>query len=114
MEIITTEFKDIKDLIKASRNVSTTVIAYRFGEIRVYENIAYIVSSLGRNSWYILYTKNHDIDEETELLEFTTDGELRKIAPNEMGRDTRAVYFTIIRPIKDDIIEPLIKKIKQK
>jgi len=112
MEIVTTELKDLKDLIKASRNVSSTVFAYRLGEIRLYKGIAYVVTSLGRNSWYILYTKNHNIDENTEFIEFTADEEIKKVNASEIGRDSRAIYFTILRPVKDEIIDSILKRIE--
>lgn len=113
LEIITTELKDIKDLIKASRNISSTVVAYRFGEIRVYRGLAYIVTSLGRNHWYVLYTKNHNLDDKIEFIEFTVDEEIKTVSSTDVGRDSRAIYFAILRPIRDEIIEPLIEKLRK-
>lgn len=112
MEIVTTELENLKDLIKASKNVSGTVVAYRFGEIRVYKGLAYIVTSLGRNHWYILYTKNFNINPDSEAIEFTSTGEIREVSLEELGRDPKAIYFIIIRPIKDEIIEKITDKEK--
>jgi len=113
MEVVATEFENLKDLINASRNVSGVVVAYRFGEIRVFKGIAYIVTSLGRNYWYVLYTRNFDISSEAEALEFTSSGEIREISLEDMGRDPKAIYFTVIRPIRDEIVEPILSKLNK-
>lgn len=113
VEIIATEFRDLKDLINASRSVSGIVVAYRYGEIRIYKGLAYIASSLGRNYWYILYTKNFNISPDTEVIEYTSSGEIREVSVADMGRDPKAIYYTVIKPIKDDVIETLLNKLKK-
>jgi|Deesub1362B_J571_1020462.scaffolds.fasta_scaffold00003_693 hypothetical protein len=105
MEVAKTEVKDLLDLIKASRNLVGTVVAYRYGEIRIYKDIAYILSSLGRNNWYILYTKKVDLAPDIEAIEYTSSGEIKEISIEEMGKDPKSIYYTILRPLKDDVID---------
>ena len=113
MEVITTEFKDLKDLLNASKTVSGTVVGYRYGEIRVYKDIAYIPISIGRGVWYVLFTKNiQPIDDDTEAIEFTFNNEIRRISAERIGEDPKSIYFLIIRPLQDDIVKPLIERIK--
>ncbi len=113
MEVISTEFKNLKDLINASKTISGTVVGYRYGEIRVYENIAYIVSSLSMGVWYVIFTRNTSpIKEDTEALEFTVSNEIKEINIEQFGQDPKSLYFLIIKPASDDIVNTLLKKIK--
>jgi hypothetical protein len=82
-----------------------TVVAYRYGEIRVYKNIAYILTSLGRNNWYIIYTKNFGLKQDVEAIEYTSNGDIREISIQDMGLDPKSIYYTILRPIKDDVVD---------
>jgi hypothetical protein len=110
IEIISTEFKDLKDLINASKMVSGTVVGYRYGEIRIYRDVAYIPISLGRGVWYILYTRNlSPIKDDTEALEFTANSEIKDIPADKFGEDPKSLYYLVIRPVKDDVINPLIE-----
>ncbi|PCN51032.1 hypothetical protein B6U99_01470 [Candidatus Geothermarchaeota archaeon ex4572_27] len=113
IEVYATELRDLKELICASRSVSSVVVAYRFGEIRIYGGIAYIVTSLGRNYWYVLYTRNFNIKQDTEAIEFTPTGEINEVSPEEVGRDPKAVYYVVIRPVRDDVIEPVLRRIRE-
>ena len=114
IEIISTELRNLKDLINTSKTVSATVVGYRYGEIRVYKNIAYITISLGKGIWYIIFTKNiQPIKEDTEALEFTIGNEIKEISIDKFGQDPKSIYFLVIKPIKDDIITPLLKKIEK-
>ncbi len=113
VEIIATEFKDLKDLINASKTVSGTVVGYRYGEIRVYDKIAYIPINIGRGVWYILYTRNYyPIKEDTEAIEFTFNNEIMEVSADRFGDDPKSIYFLVIRPVEDDVIKPLINRLK--
>ena len=105
MEVIKTEVKDLTDLIKASRNLVGTVVAYRYGEIRVYRDIAYILTSLGRNNWYLLYTKNFELRQDVDAIEYTSNGDIKEISIQNIGLDPKSIYYTILRPVKDDVID---------
>ena len=112
IEIITTELRNLKDLINASKTVSATIVGYRYGEIRVYKDIAYVTISLGRGIWYIIFTRDiHPIKEDTEALEFTIANEIKEISMDKFGQDPKSLYFLVIKPINDDIINPLLKKV---
>ena len=111
IEIVSTEFKDLRDLISASRSVSGVVIAYRCGEIRIYRGIAYIVTSLGRNHWYVMYTRNFKISDGAEAIEYTPTGDINEITLAEIGRDPKSIYFTVIRPVRDEIVEALLERV---
>ncbi len=113
VEVIATEFKDLRDLLNASKTVSGTVVGYRYGEIRIYKNIGYIPISIGRGVWYVLFTKNIDpIDDDTEAIEFTFTNEIRKISAERIGEDPKSIYFLILRPLQDDIVKPLLERVK--
>lgn len=111
MEVVKTEVKDLNDLIKASRNLIGTVVAYRYGEIRVYKDIAYILTSLGRNNWYLLYTKNFSINSDVEAIEYMPNGNIREIPIENMGLDPKSIYYMILRPVKDDVIDSIIDEL---
>lgn len=114
IRIIKSEFKNLKDLLNASKSVSATVIGYHYGEVRVYRNIAYIPIGLGRGYWYILYTRNiSPIKENTEYLEFTDNGEIRCIGSEEFGLNAKSTYYIVLHPLKDDIAEELLNVIEQ-
>lgn len=114
IEINSTELSNLKDLINVSKTISGTVVGYHYGEIRVYKNIAYIATSLGKGMWYIIFTKNiHPIKEDTEALEFTISNEIKEIPIDQFGQDPKSLYFLVIRPIHDDIVSSLLKKIKK-
>jgi hypothetical protein len=111
-EIISTEFKDLRDLLNASRTVSGTVVGYRYGEIRVFKNIAYIPISLGRGVWYVLFTRNvGPIKEDTDAIELTFNNEVREVNIKDFGEDPKSLYYLVIRPLNDDIIKKLLEKL---
>lgn len=113
VEVVATEFKNLRDLINASRSVSGTVVGYKYGEIRMIRDIAYIPISLGRGIWYILYTRDTDpIKPDTEAIEFTMDYKVKEVAVEKFGADPKSLYYIIIRPINDDIIKPLLDRIR--
>ena len=113
VEVIATEFRDLRDLLNASKTVSGTVVGYRYGEIRVYGGIAYIPISIGRGVWYVLYTKNFQpIDDDTEAIEFTFTNDIRKVSAERIGEDPKSIYFLVIRPIQDDVVKPLLDRVK--
>ncbi len=115
VELITTEFSTLKEMLNASKTLSGTVVAYRFGEIRVAKGIAYIPIIIGRNTWYLLFTRDSEmITDDTEVIEVTIDNEVKKTKYTELGENPRSIYFIIVRPLKDDLVDMLLKKIESK
>lgn len=115
VELITTEFSTLKDMLNASKTMSGTVVAYRFGEIRVSNGIAYIPIIIGRNTWYLLYTKDIGLlSEDAEVIEMTIDNDIKKTTYTQLGENPRSIYFIVVRPLRDDLVELLIRKISKK
>lgn len=115
VELITTEFASLKEMLNASKTMSGTVVAYRFGEIRLLDDIAYIPIIIGRNTWYLLFTRDIEmLTEDTEVLEVTIDNNIRKTSYSELGENPRSIYYIIVRPLKDDLAEMLLKKVKSR
>jgi len=113
VEVITTEFASLKDMLNASKTMSGTVVAYRFGEIRVINDIAYIPIIIGRNTWYLLFTRDTDmLTSDTEVLEVTIDNNIRRTSYSQLGENPRSIYYIIVRPLKDDLAEMLLKKVE--
>ncbi len=113
VEIIKTEFSSLKEMLNASKTMSGTVVAYRFGEIRLYNGIAYIPVIIGRNTWYLLFTRDtKPLSEDTEVIEVTMENEVRKTSYSKLGENPRSIYYIVIRPSKDDLGDMLIEKIK--
>ena len=113
-ELITTEFSTLKEMLNASKTMSGTVVAYRFGEIRVTKDIAYIPIIIGRNTWYLLYTRDIEmLTDDAEVIEVTINNDIKKTTYTQLGENPRSIYFIVIRPLKDDLAEMLLKKINK-
>lgn len=114
VELITTEFSTLKEMLNASKTMSGTVVAYRFGEIRIVKDIAYIPIIIGRNTWYLLYTRDTELlSEDTEVIEMTIDNDIRRTTYTQLGENPRSIYFIVVRPLKDDLVELLLEKINE-
>lgn len=107
-----TEYGDLKNMLNASKTIIPTIVGYRYGEIRIYKGIAYIPLSLGRGSWYIIYTRDFkEIKDDVDAIEVTIDNQIRSSEISEMGSDPKSIYFIILRPIRDDIGEMILKRL---